>query len=114
MVFVGSRNAHSRSLWVADCCGGTSWLRCGYGGHRRLSLLTRPSVKDGTYMTTPIVEINLKDAMVLQRNIMISLPEMGMASNILVSGNGRESRFVQEISEKFWKRVKREKKSLLC
>jgi len=65
-------------------------------------------------MTTSIVEISLKDAMVLQRNRMISLLEMGIASHILVSGNGRESRFVQEILEKIWKRVKREKKSFLC
>jgi hypothetical protein len=65
-------------------------------------------------MTTSIVEISLKDAMVLQRNRMISLLKMGMASHILVSGNARESRFVQEILEKFRKRVKREKKSLLC
>jgi hypothetical protein len=65
-------------------------------------------------MTTPIVEINLKDAMVLQRNRMIR--SAGDGYGITYSGLRKWKRMTlcSGDSGENWKRVKREKKSLLC
>ncbi len=105
MVFAGSWNAYAGSIWVADCLGGISWLYRGDGGHRDLSLLTRPSVKDWIYVKTPSVEINLKNAIVLQRNGKI------MHACIISPSMDENYALLKEILNKIWETLKGKWKS---